>query len=414
MKIILPEKVRYIIASLEAAGYEAYAVGGCVRDSILGKSPNDWDICTSALPEEAEKVFCNERIIESGIKHGTITLILEHIPFEITTFRTENGYSDSRRPDSVNFVKSITEDLGRRDFTVNAMAYNISLGLVDKFGGCEDLENKCIRCVGNPDERFSEDALRIMRAIRFAAVLGFDIDKKTAKAVRDKKFLLKNIATERINTEFTKALLSDNPQLLYKYKEVISEFLECAKNLDAVTVKAISLLPHNRCLRLAALLLGIYRSDSDLTDKIKTALINMKYDKKTIKRVSDIAACSTYGVPATLKECRLLAGNFGLDIIYDRAIIGSVYAAALNNTYEAELFSNAIGYIDEIKEKNLCCNISGLDINGEVLKAAGITDGAEIGQLLKTLTSAVIDGKADNKREALLEYAITIYKEKSQ
>ena len=414
MKIILPEKVRYIIASLEAAGYEAYAVGGCVRDSILGKSPNDWDICTSALPEEVEKVFYNERIIESGIKHGTVTLILEHIPFEITTFRTENGYSDSRRPDSVNFVKSITEDLGRRDFTVNAMAYNISLGLVDKFGGCEDLKNKCIRCVGNPDERFSEDALRIMRAIRFAAVLGFELDKKTAKAVRDKKSLLKNIATERINVEFTKALLSDKPQLLYEYKEVISEFLECAANLDAVTVKVLSLLPHNRCLRLAALFLGIYRSDSDLTDNVKTALINMKYDKKTIKRVSYIAACSKYGIPATLKECRLLAGDFGLDAIYDRVIIGSVYATVLNSTYEAELCGNAMGYIEEIKEKNLCCNVLGLDINGEVLKSAGITDGVKIGHILKALLSYVIDGKAENKRETLLEYAISIYKEKNQ
>jgi tRNA nucleotidyltransferase (CCA-adding enzyme) len=409
MKITLPKRVRYIIDSLEAAGYEAYAVGGCVRDSILGKAPSDWDICTIALPEECKKVFAGHKILETGIRHGTITLILEHIPYEITTYRTENGYSDRRRPDSVNFVKSLSEDLKRRDFTVNAMAYNSRRGLVDEFCGCEDLEKKVIRCVGNPDERFAEDALRIMRAIRFAAALGFELDSDTDKAVQSQKMLLKSIAAERINTEFTKTLISGNPELLYKYKEVISVFLDEAQNIDRLTVNAVSLIPHDCTLRLAVLMTGIYRNYDNAAEKIRNSLIKLKYDKKTVKRVSDIVICSKSALPDSLRECRLLAGNFGLDTVYDMACVGMAFARAAGDRPSIENLSAFIGLLDEISLKKLCIDISGLNINGKILMTAGIKDGASMGQLLKELLAAVIDGRVENKRKALLEYAKTIY-----
>lgn len=409
MKITLPKRVRYIIDSLEAAGYEAYAVGGCVRDSILGKAPSDWDICTSALPGECKRVFSGHKILETGIRHGTVTLILEHTPYEITTYRTENGYSDRRRPDSVNFVKSLSEDLKRRDFTVNAMAYNSRRGLVDEFCGCEDLERKVIRCVGNPDERFSEDALRIMRAIRFAAVLGFELDSDTDKAVQSQKMLLKSIAAERINTEFTKTLISGNPELLYRYKEVISVFLEESQNIDRLTVKAVSLIPCDCTLRLAALMTGIYQKDDSAAEKIKNALIKLKYDKKTVKRVTDIVICSKSPLPHSLRECRLLAGNFGIDTVYDRTAVGMAFARAAEDRLSTEKLSAVIGFLDEIGLNKLCFDISGLNINGKILMAAGIKDGAAMGRLLKELLAAVIDGRVENKRKALLEYAKTIY-----
>ena len=233
MKIQLPKDVSFILDTYLKNGYQAFIVGGCVRDALLGKTPTDYDICTNALPKETLKLFSDFRIIETGIKHGTVTLLLDSVPYEITTFRTDGDYLDSRHPQSVNFVTNIEEDLKRRDFTVNAMAYNQTDGLIDLYGGQKDLENKIIRCVGNSEQRFTEDALRIMRAIRFCATLDFAIEDETKKSIFKLKSNLLNIAKERINVEFTKTLLSDNTKVYSEYYEIFKLFFKLSPKLDA-------------------------------------------------------------------------------------------------------------------------------------------------------------------------------------
>ena len=218
MQIKIPQNVEKIIKTLEAAGFEAYAVGGCVRDSLLGRTPNDWDITTSALPEDVKGLF--RKTFDTGIKHGTVSVLLDQTVYEVTTYRIDGEYDDSRHPKNVVFTKSLSEDLKRRDFTINAMAYNPSSGIVDLFNGREDIEKKIIRCVGDPNERFGEDALRIMRAVRFAAQLSYDIDKETAEAIKKLAPTLENISAERKREELLKIILSDNPGYLMKAYEL--------------------------------------------------------------------------------------------------------------------------------------------------------------------------------------------------
>jgi len=233
MKIQLPEKVNTIISTLQAHGYEAYAVGGCVRDSILGRIPDDWDITTSATPLETKSLF--KRTFDTGIEHGTITVLIDKEAFEVTTYRVDGKYEDSRHPSEVTFTRSLKEDLLRRDFTINAMAYNDAEGLVDIFGGMEDLKNNTIRCVGNAKERFGEDALRILRAVRFAAQLGFEIESETQDAIKILAPTLANISAERIQVELIKMLVSPNPGLLQAAYElgitkvILPEFDELMK-----------------------------------------------------------------------------------------------------------------------------------------------------------------------------------------
>ena len=209
MKIILPPRVEFIINELEKQGYEAFAVGGCVRDSILGRNPNDWDITTNALPEAIIKTF--KHTIPTGIKHGTITVMIDNLPFEVTTYRIDGEYTDNRHPDEVIFTSKLEEDLSRRDFTINAMAYNYSKGLVDPFNGMEDIREGVVITVGSPHDRFNEDALRMIRAIRFSCQLGFYVEEKTFEAIKLNCELIKRVSIERIRDEFTKILLSKEP-----------------------------------------------------------------------------------------------------------------------------------------------------------------------------------------------------------
>ena len=216
MIIDMPKDVNFIIERLEQAGYEAYAVGGCVRDSILKREPSDWDITTSARPEEIKAFF--RPTIDTGIQHGTVTVLRNHVGYEVTTYRIDGEYEDNRHPKDVVYTKSLTEDLKRRDFTINAMAYNAS-GLVDEFGGLDDIEKAVIRCVGDPKERFSEDALRMMRAVRFSAQLGYDIEEGTREAIKDLYGNLEAISAERINVELTKMLISSHPEYVFLPKD---------------------------------------------------------------------------------------------------------------------------------------------------------------------------------------------------
>ena len=212
MKFKIPEKVNHIIELLMQNGYEAYAVGGCVRDMVIGREPEDWDITTSATPLEVKKIF--RRTVDTGIQHGTVTIMLENDHFEVTTYRIEGEYADNRHPNEVSFTSSLEEDLQRRDFTINAMAYNEIVGFIDLYGGMEDMKRHLIRCVGSPTDRFDEDALRILRAVRFSAQLGFAVEEETMKALEEKVENLKSISAERIRAEITKLLLSDHPDRL--------------------------------------------------------------------------------------------------------------------------------------------------------------------------------------------------------
>ena len=237
MFIKVPEYIQLAINMLNEAGHKAYIVGGCVRDAILNKEPNDWDICTSALPDETCEVFKDFNLVTSGIKHGTVCVIINHLPVEITTFRIDGDYKDSRRPESVTFSPLIDEDLKRRDFTINAMAYADG-EIVDLHSGQDDLKNKIIRCVGNAATRFQEDALRIMRALRFAGQLGFEIEENTKRAIFNQKELLKNISAERITDEFVKLVLSDNYfEILSEFESVIKVFLPTFSPPKAVEIE---------------------------------------------------------------------------------------------------------------------------------------------------------------------------------
>lgn len=226
LTIKLPETIKFVLGKLEKNGFSAYAVGGAVRDYILGNPATDWDVTTSALPDETEKVFSGFKVIKTGIKHGTVTVIVNGCPVEITTFRKESGYTDNRHPDNVEFVSDLAEDLKRRDFTVNSLAYNEKEGLIDLYGGLSDLKNEIIRTVGDPRERFSEDALRILRAVRFSSKLGFTIEEKTYAAAKELKENLKNVSAERIFSEFTKTLCGKNVKnALLFYHEIITEII---------------------------------------------------------------------------------------------------------------------------------------------------------------------------------------------
>ena len=380
MNIDLPQHVSFILDKFKENGFSAYTVGGCVRDALLAKIPTDWDICTNALPDETINIFSDYRIIKTGIKHGTVTLILDNIPYEITTFRTDGNYLDSRHPQSVNFVRNIEEDLKRRDFTVNAMAYNKTDGLIDLYGGQSDLEKKIIRCVGNPTKRFTEDALRIMRAIRFSANLDFKIEEKTKKAIFDLKSNLSNIAKERINVEFSKILLSNNTKVYSEYHEIFNLFFG-----DTFTIDANNLvrLPKNLETRLSYMLIAL-----NLDTKI---LANLRYPSKIIKAVNEViknfnSACET------IKDLRLLISKSS----YETARI--IVTIKSNNDIPSQI-------------KDMPCKIQDLVICGDDLINLGIKDGFLIGKILKELLYLVIDEKCENSEYALIQKAKTLMEE---
>lgn len=372
MTINLPTDVSFIIDSYKKNGFSAYAVGGCVRDALLGKIPTDWDICTDALPPETINIFSGYRIVETGIKHGTVTLILNSVKYEITTFRTDGDYQDSRHPQSVEFVRNIEEDLKRRDFTVNAMAYNND-GLIDLYGGQKDLEKKIIRCVGDAKTRFREDALRIMRAIRFSATLDFSIEEETKNAIFELKENLLNIATERINVEFSKILLSDNTKVYSEFNEIFKLFFSDTSMIDA---NKLVKLPNDLNTRLSYILITL-KLDEDILE-------NLRYSLKTVKAVYEViknfnCQCETE------KDLRLLISNSSYETAHRILTIKS---------YNLDML---------LKVKDLPSKISDLKICGDDLIKLGIKDGLLIGRILKELLYLVIDENCENSKECLLK-----------
>ena len=392
MKITIPDNVRQAIGILEQNGYSAYAVGGCVRDSLLGLNPFDWDICTSALPEQTAECFDNFRVIPTGVKHGTLTVIIDN-PLEITTFRIDGDYLDKRRPSEVLFTRNLQDDLCRRDFTVNAMAINLNGEITDLYGGKYDLRLKLIRCVGDAETRFDEDALRIMRALRFAATLGFEIESETAKAIREKKHLLENIAAERIQKEFTKLILGNCRNILTEFSEVIKVFLPEAQT-DSSTLQRIEAAPADCALRLA-LLFGNTEAQT-ATERLR----NLRYDNATINTVSTLLGFADENLSTQRSQLKRLLNKHGEKSAKD-LLTYSLHREKI--TAEQYGFMNKT--IDEIISSGECYTLSKLAVNGSDISDLGIFPANQIGKVLYSLLEKVMDCEAENEKKTLIKLA---------
>lgn len=441
MKINLPEKVSRIIHTLQANGYEAYAVGGCVRDSILGREPDDWDITTSATPLETKALFA--RTFDTGIEHGTITVLIDKDAFEVTTYRVDGKYEDSRHPSEVTFTRCLQEDLLRRDFTINAMAYNDEEGLVDIFGGIEDLNNKTIRCVGNAEARFGEDALRILRAVRFAAQLGFEIEEETREGIVKLAPTLANISAERIQVELIKMLVSPNPSLLrtaYELgitKVILPEFDEMMKteqetphhiySVGEHTLKAIETIRPDKVLRLTMLFHDIAKPmmktidangvahfkmhDVEGVEMTKSILRRLKFDNDTLGKVTKLVQYHDYRIPAEPKRVRKAMNKIGEDLFPYYLEVRTADTMAQSEYMREEKLQNIRDMekcYQEILEKQECVSLKDLAISGSDLIANGMKPGKEIGYVLNSLLEKVIENPELNTRETLLELRKTI------
>lgn len=392
--INLPDEVKKALNILINNGFKAYAVGGCVRDSIMGKSPSDWDITTSAKPDEISRCFHGYRIIETGIKHGTITVIIGKMQIEITTYRIDGKYSDNRRPDSVFFTDNIKFDLKRRDFTINALAYNGN-EIIDLFGGIDDINKKTIRCVGDPDERFNEDGLRILRALRFASVLNFGVEKNTSESIHKNKNLLNNISMERINTEFNKMIMGSNFQkIVMEYRSVIEVFMPelCSFNHEELKYRLNAMGSINTLLlRLSILLHKI-----EAPDRI---LMRLKYDNSTIKSVKLLTSNIDGKIYPELINVKKWLHKIDYINLYN---LINIKNALFKSEYENLLKSEKI--MNEIIETNQCYSLETLAVGGQDLIDLGIPKGKNIGKILNELLNKVIEGELENEKDSLYDY----------
>lgn len=435
MKIQLPDKVQTIIETLTAAGYEAYAVGGCIRDCVLGRLPNDWDITTSATPEETKRLFA--RTFDTGIKHGTVTVLLEKEGFEVTTYRIDGDYEDGRHPKEVTFTASLEEDLRRRDFTMNAMAYNDQTGLVDIFGGIRDMEAGMIRCVGNAEERFTEDALRMLRAVRFSAQLGYRIEDGTKEAIRNLAPGLKRISAERIQTELVKLVVSEHPDYLrtaYETgitKQILPEFDLCMEtpqnnphhcyNVGEHILHSMPAVEADKVLRLGMLFHDIGKPQTLTIDEkgithnkghavvgekmTMQILRRLKFDNDTIQKVTKIVRCHDQEVESSPAGVRRAVHRIGEDIF--RMLFAVKRADILSQSdYQREEKLARLAYIyelyEEICRKQECVSLKDLAVTGSDLIALGMQPGREIGVVLNELLEIVLEDPARNTKEELL------------
>lgn len=445
MTMDMPKNVDTAINLLQSAGFEAYAVGGCVRDSLLGKTPNDWDITTSAKPEDMKSVFADFHCIDTGIKHGTVTVVIDGEPLEITTFRLDGEYKDNRHPKSVTFTSDLGADLGRRDFTVNAMAYSKMTGTVDLFGGQNDLKNGIIRCVGDPDRRFNEDALRILRALRFASALDFEIEEKTAQSLLKNRALLGNISEERIAKELlklvcgkgAKRILTDFAPVLF---EILPELQPMYKNshdnphhcydIYEHTLIAVESIDPEPTLRFAMLLhdcgkpavkkfdengvahfYGHQRISAEISAQILARLkVSNKFRDEILFLVSNHDRWELY--ENTEKMPRYLS-KFGLDGVLNllKVMRADVLAQSPEYRYRLDQIADAEETAKNLAAQKPCLSLSELQINGRTLMDIGIPQGRKLGAVLAQLLDEVIDGVTKNTQEALTTRAREIYSE---
>lgn len=388
--MIYPEYVEKIIERLESRGHKAYIVGGSVRDMVIGREPNDFDVTTSALPEETLAAFTDFRTIPTGLKHGTVTVLSDGNPIEITTFRIDGEYLDSRRPESVKFTDDVTNDLSRRDFTVNAMAYSHSRGFIDPFGGREDIKKGIIRAVGDPAKRFSEDALRIMRAFRFSAQLDFSIEEETLRAAGALAEKLGNIARERIAVEFIKLICSVNPtpSLELMREHGIFDYVTQGYVPSKNTLAALSLAPPSERIRL-----GILMSEADV-DRAGKILRGLKLSNKLISNAAHIASGCSVKLFGDGADARRFIGSHG-ELAEDTLAASK----ALGNTesgFEALVMDNLA--------KKSCADSKGLAVNGSHIVKLGVR-GKQVGEILGSLLGHVIEKPEDNNEQALIALA---------
>lgn len=435
MTLAIPSKVEQILEILEKNGYEAYAVGGCVRDSVLGRTPDDWDITTSAKPEQVKALF--RRTVDTGLQHGTVTVLMDKEGFEVTTYRVDGEYEDARHPKEVTFTASLEEDLKRRDFTINAMAYNPSRGIVDLFHGMEDLRNKIIRCVGNPVERFTEDALRILRAVRFSAQLGFQIEDGTRTALKRLAPNLEHVSAERIQTELLKLLVSPHPDYLRTAYEagITKVFLpewdacmECAQNtphhcytVGEHILHSLLNIRADKVLRLTMLLHDIgkpvvKKTDENGRDHFKmhgpegekmahTILRRLKMDNDTISRVCRLIKWHDYRPIPELKYVRRAVNKIGEDLfpLYLEVQEADMLAqSAYRREEKIARIQGVAACYREILAANQCVSLKTLALTGRDLIHAGYAPGPEIGEILNGLLEHVLDNPQDNTKEKLL------------
>jgi len=435
MRIQLPRKVEDIIEKIQAAGFEAYAVGGCIRDSILGREPDDWDITTSAKPEEVKKLF--NRTIDTGIQHGTVTVMLDREGFEVTTYRIDGKYEDSRHPKDVTFTASLREDLRRRDFTINAMAYNEKDGLIDLYEGIQDIECGLIRCVGDARERFTEDALRMMRAVRFSAQLGYTIEENTKAAIKELAPTIRRISAERIQVELVKLMISDYPDYIRTAYEtgitaqIFPEFDICMQteqnnphhcySVGEHILHTLSYVKADKALRLGMLFHDIGKpgtltvDEEGITHNHGHAVIGeemtvrimkrLKFDNDTTDIVRKIVRYHDWKIENNMKSVRRAINHIGEDIF---PLLFSVKYADImaQSDYQREeklqdLETLKVIYEDIIAKED-CLSLKDLAVTGGDLIAAGMKPGREIGQTLHKLLEVVLEEPERNRKEYLL------------
>jgi len=436
MNMKLPKDVKYIIETLEKAGYEAYAVGGCVRDTLLGREPDDWDITTSAKPLEIKALF--HPTIDTGIQHGTVTVLRNHVGYEVTTYRIDGVYEDSRHPKEVTFTANLSDDLLRRDFTINAMAYNDNTGIIDEFGGIQDLEAGIVKCVGNAEERFGEDALRIMRAVRFSAQLGYSIEEKTCEAIKKLACNLENISAERIHVELTKLLISPNPGFIRLAHETgilkvilpeIDELMMVEQNnphhcysVGEHTIRSMEAIEADKVLRYAMLFHDVGKSRTKTTSedgidhfhghpKVSGQMTSamgrrLKFDNDTLGKVLKLVENHDIDIHTEEKAVRRVMNRLGSDIFPMLLKVKKADTLA-QSMYRREEKLNIIEQLwkiyDDIIARGDCVTIKDLAINGKDLMERGVKQGPEIGNILNELLDKVIDNPELNSRDTLLE-----------
>lgn len=434
----IPQGPDEILNRLTAAGFQAYAVGGCVRDSLLGTVPGDWDICTSALPEETEACFSDLRVVETGLKHGTVTVIFQGVPYEITTFRSDGNYLDHRRPQQVNFVRTLKEDLLRRDFTINAMAVGLDEEIQDPFGGRQDLTDGIIRCVGDPDTRFTEDALRILRGLRFASRLGFSIAPETAAAMERNKNLLSYVSGERIYKELTGILIGTYAQpVLEQYGGVLAAVLpEIQPSMGFLqrnpfhnrdvwqhTLEALGKSRPDPIVRWALLLHDLGKPDCFTLDDrgighfyghpqrsmelAEQILDRFHGDKKTRDTICLLVRDHDREAPATIKNARRWIARYGRDNVRLLLEVKRCDCLAHVDTPKTRARYNNLmemtRLIRECLETEQCFSVRDLPVKGGDVMALGVPAGPQVGRILEGLLDDVLDGACPPEREALLE-----------
>ena len=398
MIIDLPKNVENIIGSLEEHGFEGFAVGGCVRDSLLKKTPKDWDITTDALPVDMKKIF--KKTFDTGIAHGTVTVLMDGVGYELTTYRIDGNYSDGRHPDSVSFSKSLSEDLCRRDFTINAMAYSNKKGIVDLFDGRKDLQNGIIRAVGDAKKRFDEDALRMLRAVRFAAQLGFKIDDDTFEAIKEKAKLLSNVSKERIFVELNKSLCGDfaqNIKMVYTsglYRYIGKEFAKLDKSIYDFYPRKF----HNK----KHMYWAVFLENIENVEAVKKILFELKSDNATRNNAYLLVKELKNPLPSSDEDIRWSLHRIGADLFCDYIEILKSDKKNVDILDKIDTIENRYSLI--LKE-NHAYEISMLDITGKDLMDIGISKGPKIGEVLEFLLKKVIENPLNNEKSILLSLA---------